>query len=697
MFFDLTKSDDEDEPELLFVDSSIEEILVEKKKPSSSTRKSAEKRPREQRHPSPVKKKKEQKDEEIIYLDMDDDEEGKEKEGEEEVIFASVSPIPISKIKKRKVATTIVALAPPGEKRRALIEASGKGGALSNPPAPPLSTEWRWSCPECYREFSGNGIDTRHIEITRPGVLADCARKAQSSPSSQLSSPASYSPFSSSSSSSSSSMSDAHHLCSLDATNWEVVLLLDSREVRTRTDRTYIYNMLVAKERVNCEVRALPLGDVTWVVRRKKDSPRPAKIPPQLVRGGGGGGKSFFGMAIASCGSVGGVLPSSSSSSTTKTTSTSSKPTAAKKSTKDSEKKELKEKEKKAKLLAASSAPRAEEEYLLDYIIERKSCNDLAASIIDGRYNEQKMRLSNSGMRVTYLIEGDPHQVSLGGNGGQRALSGSGIPPVKIGAKHILTAMTNTQVFAGFHVVQTTSIDASISHIAAMHRIIEANFLASLACERETSITDAVNESGGRGGGGGESPMRMRGRTIGSPSSAKVKTSGTSIAFEGTRPLSSSIHRRAECPSDICSLTGRSTVLQRVTTYSTWALAMKRPRHMTVMTLFGRALRQVSGCSAERAQAILERYPTPASLLTAYKALPYPVRDGPGLLKGLPVRGQKACIGPALSSAVYEAFQGSDQRVKRVSTKDDEEDEDEEGGGEGGGEEGDELKEDEEV
>jgi hypothetical protein len=496
-------------------------------------------------------------------------------------------------------------------------------------------------------------------------------------------------------------MSDAHHLCSLDATNWEVVLLLDSREVRTRTDRTYIYNMLVAKERVNCEVRALPLGDVTWVVRRKKDSPRPAKIPPQLVRGGGGGGKSFFGMAIASSGS-GGVLASTSSSSTTKTTSSSSKPAAAKKSTKDSEKKELKEKEKKAKLLAASSAPRAEEEYLLDYIIERKSCNDLAASIIDGRYNEQRMRLSNSGMRVTYLIEGDPHQVSLGGNGGQRALSGSGIPPVKIGAKHILTAMTNTQVFAGFHVVQTTSIDASISHIAAMHRIIEANFLASLACERETSITDVDIESGGggqSGRGGGESPMRMRGRTIGSPSSpssTRVKTSGSSIALEGTRPLSSSFHRRAECPNDQCSLTGRSTVLQRVTTYATWAQAMKRPRHMTVMTLFGRALRQVSGCSAERAQAILERYPTPASLLAAYKALPYPVRDGPGLLKGLPVRGQKACIGPALSSAVYEAFQGSDQRVKRVSTKD-EEDEDEEGGGGGGGEEGDELKEDEEV
>jgi len=104
---------------------------------------------------------------------------------------------------------------------------------------------------------------------------------------------------------------------------------------------------------------------------------------------------------------------------------------------------------------------------------------------------------------------------------------------------------------------------------------------------------------------------------------------------------------------------------------------------MTVMTLFGRALRQVSGCSAERAQAILERYPTPASLVAAYKALQYPVRDGPAMLKGLPVRGQKACIGPALSSAVYDAFRGDDRRVKKaVVEEEEEEDEGKDGDGE---------------
>lgn len=39
-------------------------------------------------------------------------------------------------------------------------------------------------------------------------------------------------------------------------------------------------------------------------------------------------------------------------------------------------------------------------------VIERKSLDDLAASIKDGRYKEQKLRLQTCGSRVVYLIEG---------------------------------------------------------------------------------------------------------------------------------------------------------------------------------------------------------------------------------------------------------------------------------------------------
>jgi crossover junction endonuclease MUS81 len=42
--------------------------------------------------------------------------------------------------------------------------------------------------------------------------------------------------------------------------------------------------------------------------------------------------------------------------------------------------------------------------FVLDYIIERKKADDLAASIIDGRYKEQKYRLKNCGAKnILYL------------------------------------------------------------------------------------------------------------------------------------------------------------------------------------------------------------------------------------------------------------------------------------------------------
>ena len=48
-------------------------------------------------------------------------------------------------------------------------------------------------------------------------------------------------------------------------------------------------------------------------------------------------------------------------------------------------------------------------DYVLDFITERKTADDLAASIMDGRYEEQKYRLKNCGINnVVYLVEGSP-------------------------------------------------------------------------------------------------------------------------------------------------------------------------------------------------------------------------------------------------------------------------------------------------
>lgn len=47
--------------------------------------------------------------------------------------------------------------------------------------------------------------------------------------------------------------------------------------------------------------------------------------------------------------------------------------------------------------------------HILNYIVERKKADDLASSILDGRYKEQKYRLQNCGAKyVFYLYEGHP-------------------------------------------------------------------------------------------------------------------------------------------------------------------------------------------------------------------------------------------------------------------------------------------------
>jgi crossover junction endonuclease MUS81 len=48
-----------------------------------------------------------------------------------------------------------------------------------------------------------------------------------------------------------------------------------------------------------------------------------------------------------------------------------------------------------------------EKEYVLNCIVERKTISDLAHSITDKRYTDQKYRLKNCGLsRLFYLIEG---------------------------------------------------------------------------------------------------------------------------------------------------------------------------------------------------------------------------------------------------------------------------------------------------
>jgi ERCC4-type nuclease len=86
------------------------------------------------------------------------------------------------------------------------------------------------------------------------------------------------------------------------------------------------------------------------------------------------------------------------------------------------------------------------------FIIERKSLTDLISSIKDGRYEEQSYRLIHSSVlcrhNIIYIIEGMLSQLRT---------------PVE--KKMVYSAMTTLQIFKGFSVVRTNSIQETAEWI----------------------------------------------------------------------------------------------------------------------------------------------------------------------------------------------------------------------------------------
>jgi len=97
-------------------------------------------------------------------------------------------------------------------------------------------------------------------------------------------------------------------------------------------------------------------------------------------------------------------------------------------------------------------------EYVCDYIIERKQIDDFVSSIKDGRYVEQKIRLKRARLqRLMYLVEG---KVSSGGSAQY------------IKAMH--TAMAETQVLDGIMVKQCNDGRDSVNFLCRIHKLLES-------------------------------------------------------------------------------------------------------------------------------------------------------------------------------------------------------------------------------
>ncbi|VWU51725.1 crossover junction endonuclease MUS81, putative [Hepatocystis sp. ex Piliocolobus tephrosceles] len=99
------------------------------------------------------------------------------------------------------------------------------------------------------------------------------------------------------------------------------------------------------------------------------------------------------------------------------------------------------------------------EEYVLKWIIERKTLNDLSASIVDGRYDEQKYRLMKSRKmhHIIYLIENSNNSFKNYMN------------TTKIPYETLSNAQFSTQLVNGFSILSSQSMKHTFFLLTEMH------------------------------------------------------------------------------------------------------------------------------------------------------------------------------------------------------------------------------------
>lgn len=116
------------------------------------------------------------------------------------------------------------------------------------------------------------------------------------------------------------------------------------------------------------------------------------------------------------------------------------------------------------------------DEIVLDWIVERKRLDDLVGSIKDGRFHEQKFRLTRSGIKnVIYLIE--DFTVTQDSTTALRQ------------HEMVASAIASTQVVNGYFVKKTRGLDDTIRYLTRMTFLLRQMY--SLA----TTSTDDNNKN----------------------------------------------------------------------------------------------------------------------------------------------------------------------------------------------------------
>ena len=247
-------------------------------------------------------------------------------------------------------------------------------------------------------------------------------------------------------------------------------------------------------------------------------------------------------------------------------------------------------------------------EVMCGTIMERKEISDFSASLFGTRYNEQRLRLKNSGLpQVLFLVEGDLNKSS---NCSPEALH---------------TAMMETRVRLGFSVVQTKHLEDTVRLLKGLHRrIVQRTFpKAFSSLENDDPLPNFASPN--------EAIMRY-GKRAG---------------------------RRQRRPTSLLELYFDSNPVppfgaSRFITYRELKAKVERDREAgqrTVGALYLAMLKQVPSFSHKKCHAIARQYPTLNALMSAYANC---TSDDPSLMvRDVPCEFQK--IGPKSSQELYTA------------------------------------------
>jgi hypothetical protein len=230
-------------------------------------------------------------------------------------------------------------------------------------------------------------------------------------------------------------------------------------------------------------------------------------------------------------------------------------------------------------------------------VVERKTVRDMSASIVDGRLEEQKMRYRHEWevrrVRTTYVMEGDPEELLAAQE--RSVWDGTRAPP---GPGAVQTALWESWVLPGFGAFRTPSPAGTVSFLTAMSGAVEEAFRESLRCA-----------AGGAG----------------CPS--------------------------AQCSDDRCCLWGREGVVPL--TLPEWHAKAKRGAARPALFVWGAALTQMNGISADKAHTLLDAgYKTPRLLAEAV-ASTGPTRFAKDL-EGVHVMNQTRAFGPVAAQRLVE-------------------------------------------